>query len=299
MSNCVLLFSRELESSLRDSGISLESPLTASTPILNHDKNLKRKSLQDESFPNKRQKSISINGADETDIDCTLLELRPRKLSDDELHETPALEEIREYHDLIAIEDKSGDYEDKNQMWENSAGKTEKNVRGVLCLQNYSEGKTLPRLFASSDDIEENLDEDHGETISIKSGDLDDDDVEQFRKENDSGIESGDKHSSDEKCSSQSEEEDKSLSPSSSCPSSGAESSPSKYLCLSEDKLLALKRKQVLKKIKKLPISGRHIVHGRNLLPWNQKVKLKCIILESRKTVWTQFRSSDIRSDNF
>ena len=48
-----------------------------------------------------------------------------------------------------------------------------------------------------------------------------------------------------------------------------------KYLCLSEDKLLAIKRKEVLKRIKKLPISERFIVHGRNLLPWNQKV-LNC-----------------------
>ena len=48
-----------------------------------------------------------------------------------------------------------------------------------------------------------------------------------------------------------------------------------KYLCLSEDKLLAMKRKEVLKRIKKLPISERFIVHGRNLLPWNQKV-LNC-----------------------
>ena len=50
------------------------------------------------------------------------------------------------------------------------------------------------------------------------------------------------------------------------------EAVPRKYLCLSEEKLLAFKRKQVLKKINKLPISERYILHGRNLLPWKQKV---------------------------
>ena len=47
---------------------------------------------------------------------------------------------------------------------------------------------------------------------------------------------------------------------------------PKKLLCLSEEKLLAFKRKQVLKKINKLPISKRYVLHGRNLLPWKQQV---------------------------
>ena len=49
-------------------------------------------------------------------------------------------------------------------------------------------------------------------------------------------------------------------------------SSPSKTKSPVKEKQLAKQRKEVLKKIRHLPISERFILHGRNLLPWNQKV---------------------------
>ena len=72
----------------------MSSPLEASTPIFDeNDKNLKRKSINepDPCSSTKRQKSISING-DETEIDFTLLELRPRKLHDNDLCDGSVIE---------------------------------------------------------------------------------------------------------------------------------------------------------------------------------------------------------------
>lgn len=54
------------------------------------------------------------------------------------------------------------------------------------------------------------------------------------------------------------------------------------HMCLPKDRILEIKRKNVLKKIKKLPRCKRHILHGRNFLPWRQKEENYC----RTSTVW-------------
>ena len=127
---------------------------------------------------------------------------------------------------------------------------------------------------AIDEDIEDRILDDIDMTVSIYSEtidedetDLDEDDVAEFRKETkDDDMTSGSITSEAKETSAATSEGD------SSHKDEADQSEQTKSPCLSEEKLLAMKRKQALKKIRKLPISERFILHGRNLLPWKQKV---------------------------
>ena len=294
---------RFLDTSLRDSGISISSPLEASTPLnLESDVQLKRKSME----PNvgnssKRQKSFSFNdNRVETEIDSTLLELRSRKLDLENFRDK--LERTEE--DSLGIGNGDGELisrklvqveEESTQNSHLTANDCRGEDRVIIadreaaagrkCIQNAPvkdiklSDASVANVF-DSDDIsmtEEQMS--YTDTFDLEEDmdtDLDEEDVAIFHEFN----KDTEKSEDDEKIIATSKQE-----MSEAAGSDGSNTSVNteqerelepgqtrKYLCLSEEKLLAFKRKQVLKKIRKLPISERFILHGRNLLPWNQKV---------------------------
>ena len=229
----------------------------------------------------KRQKSFSINdGTTETANDCTILDFSSRKSTEGKFRDLYRSEsaadkllisgiERAELHPrtLIGLDDEK----DERKAEEKSAcsnvpgdgltdvnGSDEKMLRieyqepeGDIKTSSYTsddmystEGREVP--FSSGSDIPDN------EETKMKEVKR----VPVVRKNS-----SQSSHDSEESGKGDPE-------------NTKAASVPRKYLCLSEEKLLAFKRKQVLKKINKLPISERYILHGRNLLPWKQEVIL-------------------------
>jgi len=322
-SNCLLSSplknSREIEYSLKDSGISLSSPLETSTPIFDeNDKNLKRKSINepDPCSSTKRQKSISING-DETEIDFTLLELRPRKLRDNDLCDGSVIEIdensiVEEEGNAIIVKEKDKESTieetvDKDiSMSESETDFAEASGQQEPVIIDLDDSYSLEEQLDYSDILSDNEEVDDLDSEVREDEDIsfNQEDVDTFNRENspdmikDIGLNQI-QHKEDKVNTSDSSDEIESTSVTSikefedSPPSSVEDSSPSsvedsstqsakediEYVqqkSLSEDKLLAMKRKEVLKRIKKLPISKRFIVHGRNLLPWNQKVENYC-----------------------
>ena len=295
---------RFLDTSLRDSGISISSPLEASTPLnLESDVQLKRKSME----PNvgnssKRQKSFSFNdNRVETEIDSTLLELRSRKLDLENFRDK--LERTEEdslgigngdgeliSRKLVQVEEESTQ---NSHLTANDCGGEDRVIiadreaaAGRKCIQNAPvkdiklSDASVANVF-DSDDIsmtEEQMS--YTDTFDLEEDmetDLDEEDVAIFHEFN----KDTEKSEDDEKIIATSKQEEMSEAAGSDGSNTSViteqerELEPGqtrKYLCLSEEKLLAFKRKQVLKKIRKLPISERFILHGRNLLPWNQKV---------------------------
>ena len=294
---------RFLDTSLRDSGISISSPLEASTPLnLESDVQLKRKSMeQNVGNSSKRQKSFSFNdNRVETEIDSTLLELRSRKLDLENFRDK--LERTEE--DSLGIGNGDGELisrklvqveEESTQNSHLTANDCRGEDRVIIadreaaagrkCIQNAPvkdiklSDASVANVF-DSDDIsmtEEQMS--YTDTFDLEEDmdtDLDEEDVAIFHEFN----KDTEKSEDDEKIIATSKQE-----MSEAAGSDGSNTSVNteqerelepgqtrKYLCLSEEKLLAFKRKQVLKKIRKLPISERFILHGRNLLPWNQKV---------------------------
>ena len=272
---------RDIDCSLKDSGISLDSPLEASTPIiLEHDRSNKRKSITEPDLGNHSKRQKSING-DESDIECTLLELRPRKLHSDDLRDGSLMEieESRSGEDvvegqrskLLSIEYQSG---------QDIVLSTRSDTDGAAHSDNRENIANFDDILSVSDDsllndssIEE-IDPFEIESIS-EDTDLDEEDVADFHEEfkeadsenetdiverKDSGVGSSHEVVSPKKVQTPYEDSDKS------------NPSPSKPKSPVKEKVLAKQRKEVLKKIRHLPISERFILHGRNLLPWNQKV---------------------------
>ena len=224
----------------------------------------------------KRQKSISING-DETEIDCTLLELRPRRLHGDDLRDD-SLMEVEEFpgedhvegqrqqSKILSIEYQSG--EDIGL----STGPDTNGDEHRDKLATFSDILTISDDSLNDSSIEEI---DHFDIESLSEDtDFDEEDVAAFHEEiveaknqkeseiesKDSGVGSLQDIESPKKHPKPDEDSDKSN------PSPNKSKSPVK------ERLLTKQRKEVLKKIRYLPISERFILHGRNLLPWNQKV---------------------------
>ena len=286
---------RDLNNSLRDSGIDLSSPLQASTPLPEKDENfLKKRKSPEELEPcssSKRQKSFSINDEmTETEIDCTILELRSRKSSEGKFRDLYRSDsaadkllisgiEKDELHPrtLNEREDEKNEKADEKTACSKLPEDEPMDVNGsderMLCIEYQEpEGDNVRTSSDTSDGDDSFLTEDILDYEDLLS-DLEEEKMETETKEDENRsppeVRESDKNAEVRIQSSQDSED------SGKGESEDTESQapvPRKYLCLSEEKLLAFKRKQVLKKINKLPISQRYILHGRNLLPWRQKV---------------------------
>ena len=250
----------------------------------------------------KRQKSFSFNdNRVETEIDSTLLELRSRKLDLENFRDK--LERTEEdslgigngdgeliSRKLVQVEEESTQ---NSHLTANDCGGEDRVIiadreaaAGRKCIQNAPvkdiklSDASVANVF-DSDDIsmtEEQMS--YTDTFDLEEDmdtDLDEEDVAIFHEFN----KDTEKSEDDEKIIATSKQEEMSEAAGSDGSNTSVNTEQErelepgqtrKYLCLSEEKLLAFKRKQVLKKIRKLPISERFILHGRNLLPWNQKV---------------------------
>ena len=281
-----------MNNSLRDSGISLSSPLQASTPLPEKDEQfLKKRKSPEELEPglsSKRQKSFSINEEmTETEIDCTILELRSRKSTEGNFRDLYRSDstadkllisgiEKDELHPrtLNEREDEKNEKADEKTACSKLPEGEPMDVNGsderMLCIEYQGPEGDGGTSSNTSDGDDSFLTEDILDYEDLLS-DLEEENMETETKEDEKRgpeVRDSDKtaevriqSSQDSEDSGKGDSEDTEAAP-----------VPRKYLCLSEEKLLAFKRKQVLKKINKLPISQRYILHGRNLLPWRQKV---------------------------
>ena len=310
---------RDLNNSLRDSGISLSSPLQASTPLPEKDEYFlkKRKSPEEELRPvgnsSKRQKSFSINDENEmeTGIDCTILELRSRKSTEGKFRDLYRSDstadkllisgiEKAELHPRTLIE--PDDEKNGRKADEKAAVACSKQPEGEPMDVNGSSDERMLSIeyqepqgdVSSSFDLSSNVDDSFLTDESIDYEELPSDLEEEEKMETETKEEkkgpdvrvsvkipedriqssqdsedSGKGDSEDTEATLGKYETRRELKEDT---EAAVAQVPRKYLCLSEEKLLAFKRKQVLKKINKLPISERYILHGRNLIPWRQKV---------------------------
>ena len=248
--------------------------MEASTPLPS-----KRKSPEAlrSSNPAKRQKSFSINdGPTKTAIDCTILDFSSRKSTEGKFRDLYRSEPTADKLLISGIEKAElhprtligpDDEKDERKAEEKSACSNVPEVElrdmngsdeRMLCIE-YQEPQGDIKTSSYTSDCDDRYSTEGREYPLSTSSDTPDND----EKKMETKMEEVKRMPVVRKNSSQSSQESEDTK---------AASVPRKYLCLSEEKLLAFKRKQVLKKINKLPISERYILHGRNLLPWKQEV---------------------------
>ena len=214
--------------------------MIASTPIaVDDEKNCsKRKSDSETQMLNtsKRQKWVTQESGD---WDSTILKLRPRRRIDNT-------------DDNSSIDEDDSMEEDEERMLSIECYPDDKKRRGSVeiinvVMDDYDPDKTesVYSDIVSEDEGVLDGEEDHAQ---VNKEDVASDVRSSGSTDQESRGQSGARHDQDDS------------------PAPGSSKS------LSEEKLLAIKRKQMLRKIRKLPISERFILHGRNLLPWNQKV---------------------------
>ena len=255
--------------------------MIASTPIaVDDEKNCsKRKSDSETQMLNtsKRQKSVTEGSGD---WDSTILKLRPRRRIDN----------TDDNSSFTSIEEDDSMEEDEERMLSIECYPDDKKRRGSVeiinvVMDDYDPDKTESVYSDIASEDEGVLDDKDrvpdgskkGDSEEIIEGDYDPDQDESVYSDivsEDEGVLDGEEdHAQVNK-----EDVASDVRSSGSRGQSGARhdqddsAAPGSSKSLSEEKLLAIKRKQMLRKIRKLPISERFILHGRNLLPWNQKV---------------------------
>ena len=270
----------------RDSGVSFSSDLEASTSSLSS----KRKSPEalKSTKSAKRQKSFSINEErTETEIDCSILDFSSRKSTEGKFRDLYRSEPTADKLLISGIEkaelypgthigrddEKDGRKAEEKTACSNLPEGELTDVNGseerMLCIE-YQEPQEYIKTYSDTSDRNDRYSTEGLEYPLSTSSDTPDNE----EKKKEAKTKKVKKAPSVRKRSSQSSQdsEDSSGKGGPENTKAKAASVPRKYLCLSEEKLLAFKRKQVLKKINKLPISERYILHGRNLLPWKQEV---------------------------
>ena len=265
----------------RDSGISFSSDLEASTSSLPS----KRKSPEalKSSKSAKRQKSFSINEErTETAIDCSILDFSSRKSTEGKFRDLYRSEPTADKLLISGIEkaelypgthigrddEKDGRKAEEKTACSNLPEGELTDVNGseerMLCIEYQEPQEYIKTYFDTSDRNDRYSTEGLEYPLSTSSDTMDNEEKKMETK-----TKKVKRAPSVRKSNSQSSQDSED---SSGKGDTKTASVPRKYLCLSEEKLLAFKRKQVLKKINKLPISERYILHGRNLLPWKQEV---------------------------
>ena len=319
---------RDFNISPRESGISSSSTVEASTPLnLVKDNNFvkKRKSPEEleHGHSSKRQKSFSINeDRTETEIDCTILDLRSRKSSEGKFRDLYRSDSAGDKLPISGIEKAKLHSKRLIELDAEKAACSRlpeggpMDVNGaerILCIENSQQQQPEEEIKTCSD-IGDTTEGDDSclteESVDYEDllSDLEDEEMEEVVSwVSDSEVDGDVKNKEVQVDLTEDEETDLEMETETqageneaevrekvrqkkivnaetpSChhaedsgkgDSEDAEKAPvpKKLLCLSEEKLLAFKRKQVLKKINKLPISKRYVLHGRNLLPWKQQV---------------------------
>ena len=235
----------------RDSGISLTSPLTSSTPIeskTERGRTYKRRSLTDVASSGKRSKPDQ--GGQE--LATPRVQLKPRKIEEIEL-------EGDHGDDSVVIIDSDSEYFSSTEIdFPNSDEEIEMS-------SSSSVKNELAIISTSTEDLTEDsdsyFDDSLGESFeSCDDSEFDVEDIKALEEETSSS------HVIVNSESNYSEESEKTED----LPALTFESKKN----ISEDDLIQRKRKKLLKKIRKKPLQERLVLHGLHpaFLPWKQKV---------------------------
>ena len=259
------------EDSFRDSGISMSSPLTSSTPInvqSEMDNTQKRKSINDLCSSVKRSKSHHGESGLDDVLSNSLIELKPRKIEESELE----METDQEDGSVVVNDSDKSDYEHSSRP-EIDFQIPEKEIE----MSSSSSGKNeLVIISTSLEDLEDSdsyLDDSLGELYaSSDETDFDSEDLIALNDETDFELEDPQALNKEEK------ETASSGNTESNCeievkdlPALTYEPRRGKKISKKQRKR---KQKEILKQIRKRPLKDRSVLHGHHpaFHIWNPEV---------------------------
>ena len=288
------------EDSFRDSGISLSSPLTSSTPInvqSEMDNTQKRKSINDLCSSVKRSKSHHGESGLDDVLSNSLIELKPRKIEESELE----METDQEDGSVVVNDSDKSDYEHSSrpeidfqipekeiEMSSSSSGKNELAIISTS-LEDLEDSDSylddsLGELYASSDETEydsEDLkalnDETDFELEDLRAvkdeTDFDLEDPQALNDETDFELEDPQALNKEEKetASSGNTESNCEIEEVKDLPALTYEPRRGKKISKKQRKR---KQKEILKQIRKRPLKDRSVLHGHHpaFHIWNPEV---------------------------